>query len=62
MKHSRDWINEGVSHVDVAHRIGVSIATLYNLKRGFMSSSEKMQEYKQRYEAQQSQLKGKSYE
>lgn len=53
---AREWINEGVSHVDVAHRIGVSTATLYNLKRGFMSSNEKMQEYKQRYEAQQKQF------
>lgn len=53
---AREWINDGVSHVDVAHRIGVSTATLYNLKRGFMSSNEKMQEYKQRYEAQQTQF------
>lgn len=54
---AREWINEKVPHADVAYRIGVSTATLYNLKRDFMGSVEKMQEYKQRYEAQQLQIK-----
>ncbi len=53
---AREWLAEAQPNETVAHRLGVSIATLYNLKRQWMGSSEKMQEYKQRYEAQQMQL------
>lgn len=53
---ARQWLAEAQPNETVAHRLGVSIATLYNLKRQWMGSVEKMQEYKQRYEAQQIQL------
>lgn len=58
LQQAHKWMAEKVKHEDIAHRLNIGIATLYNLKRQFMGSSEKMQEYKQRYEAQQSQLKG----
>lgn len=62
LQQAHKWIGEKVKHEDIAHRLNIGVATLYNLKRDWMRSSEKMQEYKQRYEAQQMQLKGKSYE
>ena len=62
LQQAHKWICEKVPHADVAYRIGVSSATLSALKKNWMCSNEKMEEYKQRYEAQQMQLKGKSYE
>lgn len=59
LQQAHKWMTENVKHQDIAHRLNIGVATLYNLKRDFMGSSEKMQEYKQRYEAQQIQLKGK---
>lgn len=59
LQQAHKWVTEGVKNEDIAHRLNIGVATLYNLKRDFMVSSEKMQEYKQRYEAQQIQLKGK---
>lgn len=56
LQQAHKWVSEKVPHVDIANRVGVSAATLSNLKRGFMGSNEKMQEYKQRYEAQQKQI------
>lgn len=58
LQQAHKWMSEKVKHEDIAHRLNIGVATLYNLKRDFMGSVEKMQEYKQRYEAQQSQLKG----
>lgn len=58
LQQAHKWMTENVKHQDIAHRLNIGVATLYNLKREFMGSVEKMQEYKQRYEAQQSQLKG----
>ena len=58
LQQAHKWMAENVKHQDIAHRLNIGVATLYNLKREFMGSVEKMQEYKQRYEAQQSQLKG----
>ena len=53
LQQAHKWVSEKVPHIDIANRVGVSPATLSNLKRDWMGSSEKMQEYKQRYEAQQ---------
>ena len=60
LQQAHKWMAEKVKHEDIAHRLNIGVATLYNLKRDFMGSVEKMQEYKQRYEAQQLQLKGVS--
>ena len=62
LQQAHKWICEKVPHIDIANKLGVSSATLSVLKKNWMCSNEKMEEYKQRYEAQQSQLKGKSYE
>ncbi len=51
-----NWVAAKVPHEDIAHRIGVSKATLSALKKNWMCSNEKMEEYKQRYEAQQKQI------
>lgn len=56
LQQAHKWVSEKVPHVDIANRVGVSAATLSNLKRDWMGSNEKMQEYKQRYEAQQKQI------
>lgn len=50
------WVRDGVPHTDIANRLNISKATLSNLKRDWMCSEDKMEEYKQRYEAQQLQL------
>lgn len=57
LQQAHKWMTEGVKNEDIAHRLNIGVATLYNLKREFMGSVEKMQEYKQRYEAQQLQIK-----
>ena len=57
LQQAHKWMAENVKHQDIAHRLNIGVATLYNLKREFMGSNEKMQEYKQRYEAQQIQIK-----
>ena len=56
LQQAHKWMAENVKHQDIAHRLNIGVATLYNLKRDWMSSNEKMQEYKQRYEAQQMQF------
>ena len=57
LQQAHKWMSEKVKHEDIAHRLNIGVATLYNLKREFMGSNEKMQEYKQRYDAQQLQIK-----
>lgn len=57
LQQAHKWMEEKVKHEDIAYRLNIGVATLYNLKRDFMGSVEKMQEYKQRYEAQQLQIK-----
>jgi len=57
LQQAHKWMAEKVKHEDIAHRLNIGVATLYNLKREFMGSVEKMQEYKQRYDAQQLQIK-----
>lgn len=57
LQQAHKWMAENVKHQDIANRLNIGVATLYNLKRDFMGSVEKMQEYKQRYEAQQLQIK-----
>jgi len=57
LQQAHKWMAEKVKHEDIAHRLNIGVATLYNLKREFMGSGEKMQEYKKRYDAQQLQIK-----
>ena len=51
-----EMIADKVPHIDIANKLGVSSATLSALKKNWMCSNEKMEEYKQRYEAQQKQI------
>lgn len=55
LQQAHKWIGEKVPHADVAHRIGVSKATLSSLKSKYMTSDKNMKEYKQRWELQQEQ-------
>lgn len=56
LQQAYEWIKDGVAHIDIAYRLGVSKVTLSTLKKTWMSSGEKLEEYKQRYEAQQKQI------
>ena len=50
------WIGEKVKHEDIAHRLNIGVATLYNLKKNWMKSEESLCEYKKHYEKQQIQI------
>ena len=50
------WIGEKVKHEDIAHRLNIGVATLYNLKKNWMNSEESLCEYKKHYEKQQIQI------
>lgn len=56
LQQAHKWVSEKVPHIDIANRLGISTVTLSKLKKTWMGNNEKMEEYKQRYEAQQKQF------